>query len=194
MTARTRLHEALSTALTVVMCGSVGLALVLGAVVLFGIDRALFGREVLLVASGSMAPAIVPGDIVVVATGHRVPEEGDVITFTRGPGPLVTHRIVDVGTDPHGSPVFVTRGDANDDADPTPVPLADVVGTVGSVVPSGRVLTAMSDPAVAVPVVLAVLLAEAAVIVRPRRADGTNDPQAEDVSPDGSRQKETSTR
>ncbi|MEY4364690.1 MAG: hypothetical protein RLZZ305_34 [Actinomycetota bacterium] len=174
-------------------CGAACVALVLGAVVLFGIDRAVLGREVLLVASGSMSPAIAVGDIVVVGTDHRAPLAGDVITFRGSSGPLVTHRVVSVGTDRTGSPVYSTKGDANEDADPTPVPLASVVGTVESVVPTGRVLSAMTDPAVAVPVVLAVLLAESALIVRPRRADGTNDPQPGKDSHEGSRQKEKST-
>ena len=193
VTTRNRAHDVLSLVLTAATWVSVCLACALGAIALFGIDRTFFGREILVVSSGSMSPVISAGDIVVVRTGHRSAFAGDVITF-RGPaGPLVTHRVVAVGAGPDGDPVYSTKGDANEDTDPTPVPLRNVIGTVDTVVPSGHVLTAMANPAVAVPLFLAVLLAESALIVRPHRAGGTNDPQSEEVSPDGSRQKETST-
>ena len=155
-----------------------GAALAVGAVT--GLDRSWLGREFMLVTSGSMSPALSPGDVVVVRTdpvpGDRV-EVGEVITFTPRSGTTaVTHRVVDIRSDAAGGVSYVTKGDANRDADAGTVTDREIVGQVESVLPSGHLLTAMTDPRTAVPVVLAVLLLEAALIVRPGPAVATNDP------------------
>ena len=155
-----------------------GAALAVGAVT--GLDRSWLGREFMLVTSGSMSPALSPGDVVVVRTdpvpGDRV-EVGEVITFRPRSGTTaVTHRVVDIRSDAAGGVSYVTKGDANRDADAGTVTDREIVGQVESVLPSGHLLTAMTDPRTAVPVVLAVLLLEAALIVRPGPAVATNDP------------------
>ena len=155
-----------------------GVALAVGAVT--GLDRSWLGREFMLVASGSMSPALSPGDVVVVRTesapGDGV-EVGEVITFRpRSGATAVTHRVVDIRSDTAGDVSYVTKGDANREADTVTVTDREIVGQVESVLPSGRLLTAMTDPRIAVPVVLAVLLLETALIVRPGPAVATNDP------------------
>src|SRR3989344_9392425 len=73
--------------------------------------------QIMIVQSGSMEPDIKTGSIVVVkpASEYKI---GDVITF--GPAPKgkvpTTHRIVDVRLQT-GVPVFITKGDANEEND-----------------------------------------------------------------------------
>lgn len=155
-----------------------GVALALAS--LTGLDRAWLGREFMLVTSGSMSPAISPGDIVIVRSGAPRAVQvavGDVITF-RGPvgAGLVTHRVAAVRDDDTGDPVWVTKGDANGSVDAEVITSDRLMGRVESVLPSGRLLVAMGSARVAVPVIVAVVLLEAALIVRPRSAVKTNDP------------------
>ena len=88
----------------------------------------VFGFSAAVVVTGSMSPAIEPGDLVVCrrSADYAV---GDVITFRSGAS-LVTHRIV--GGTAEG---FTTRGDANNVADADPVPRGAVVGKVVFTVP-----------------------------------------------------------
>jgi len=96
--------------------------------------------EGLVVLSGSMEPAIEPGDIVLV---EDVPieeiEPGDVVTFQSHPGSetTYTHRVVDVTTDKRGT-VLTTKGDANEQLDPmqTDADMLEVVGNPVAVHPT----------------------------------------------------------
>jgi signal peptidase I len=83
----------------------------------------LFGFERYVITSGSMTGTYDRGSVVfadvVSVSDLRV---GDVITYTppqgSGPDGLVTHRIVSIGRDQFGRPLFQTKGDANETADP----------------------------------------------------------------------------
>lgn len=88
----------------------------------------VFGFSAAVVVTGSMSPAIEPGDLVVCrrSTDYAV---GDVITFHSGAS-LVTHRIV--GSTPDS---YITQGDANNVADADPVPNGAIVGRVVFTVP-----------------------------------------------------------
>lgn len=88
----------------------------------------VLGFSAAVVVTGSMSPAIEPGDLVVCrrAADYAV---GDVIMFRSGVA-IVTHRIV--GGTAEG---FTTRGDANNVADTDPVPRGAVVGKVVFTVP-----------------------------------------------------------
>ena len=88
----------------------------------------VFGFSAAVVVTGSMSPAIEPGDLVVCrrSADYAV---GDVITFHSGAS-LVTHRIV--GSTPDS---YITQGDANNVADADPVPRGAIVGKVVFTVP-----------------------------------------------------------
>jgi signal peptidase len=90
----------------------------------------------MVVTTGSMQPAINPGDIVLSAPPEDdvTLAEGTVITF-RDPvreGELLTHRIDTV--QPDGS--YVTRGDANSTADSYQVTTDEITGVGRLLVPS----------------------------------------------------------
>src|SRR5438445_2934692 len=104
-----RLATATALTATILAVVSVSLALVGGR----------FGYRAVFMTTGSMRPAIAPGDLVIVRPvdpdSIRV---GDVITFQAplGRHQLVTHRVVAVTPSAQG-PEFKTRGDANQVAD-----------------------------------------------------------------------------
>jgi len=86
--------------------------------------------KIFVVQSGSMAPAIKMGSLVIVkpANDYKI---GDVITFgpyskTKAP---TTHRIYDIKV-VNGQPVYITKGDANNAPDTREITKRDVVGKV----------------------------------------------------------------
>jgi signal peptidase len=87
-----------------------------------------------VVVTGSMAPQIMPGDIVVAAPiKPQTLQIGYVVRF-HDPAhvhPFVMHRIVKMNDDG----TLVTRGDANQSEDSTPVPRENVVGVARLRVP-----------------------------------------------------------
>lgn len=123
---------------------------------------AALGLDPVVVMSGSMAPRIQPGDVVLLAPPD--PEgigPGAVVTYTdpAAPDRLVTHRVVERLDDGQ----VRTRGDANPTADSTPVPIDQVVGQGRWLVPAvGAPLAWLRAgqvvPALGVLGVLAVLL------------------------------------
>lgn len=102
----------------------------------------VFGNEALIVRSGSMAPAIGVGDLVVAreqAGGYRV---GQVIAFESGSDSSVvfTHRVIEVLGEGEGAS-YVTKGDANEQPDEMVVTSNLVLGRQVLTVPQvGRLL------------------------------------------------------
>ncbi|MDX6244605.1 MAG: signal peptidase [Frankiales bacterium] len=94
----------------------------------------LFGGMPMVVLSGSMAPRLVPGDVVIAAhTDPRALKSGAVVVFREpGNGRLVVHRLVRVTS----AGELVTKGDANPTEDSTPVQPASVVGVARLRVPA----------------------------------------------------------
>lgn len=91
--------------------------------------------EVKIVKSGSMEPAIKTGSVVILRPADTY-AVGDIVTFGEDSKLRIptTHRIVEV----HGAgnaTTFTTKGDANEEADPQPVPRASVIGKVYGWVP-----------------------------------------------------------
>lgn len=84
----------------------------------------LFGIRPYVVYSGSMEPKIPTGAVVFTKEGAYSPETGDIITF-HNEDTVVTHRVVkkEEGT-------FITKGDANKNADPIPVAKSQIIGRV----------------------------------------------------------------
>lgn len=88
----------------------------------------IFGYQTLAVLSGSMEPKISVGSIVIVKeTEPAELEAGDVITYRLSGNTLVTHRIVEQDDK---QKQFITKGDANEAADASPVSYESVVGKV----------------------------------------------------------------
>lgn len=104
--------------------------------------------KIYIVQSGSMEPSINTGGIVIVKPTTEY-KAGDVITFgpvARGKSPT-THRIVDMRLQ-EGKPVYITKGDANEESDTREVLARDVIGKVLFDVPFfGYALAAAKTPA-----------------------------------------------
>jgi signal peptidase len=115
-------RRALATAVVILA----GAALVAGVIV-----PRLTGATPYAVQSGSMAPTLRVGELIVVRPADRI-ATGDVITYQvhSGQPQVVTHRVVGVGMTTAGERVYQTRGDANDTADRTQVRAAQVRGVL----------------------------------------------------------------
>ena len=80
----------------------------------------------MVVTSGSMTPALQPGDLVIAQPPDTTLNNGTVAVFrTDNPDRLVTHRITT--TNPDGT--YTTKGDANPQPDSTPLDTDHIVGT-----------------------------------------------------------------
>lgn len=110
--------------------------LALVAVLVVGLLVPLPGKvEFKIVQSGSMEPVMPVGSMVAIVP-HAEYAVGDIITFgddtkTRIP---TSHRVVGV-TRESGALHYLTKGDANEEADNAPVPHSAVIGAVEFVVP-----------------------------------------------------------
>jgi signal peptidase len=115
---------------------SVLILLVLGIVVIARVIPALTGGSTFVVGGSSMEPAIPLGAVVValpVATDQLVP--GDIVSVRVGEKQaLFTHRIVRL-VDRADGVWLETKGDANDDPDPSIIPATSVVGRVAVIIP-----------------------------------------------------------
>lgn len=119
-----------------------------------------FGHPLLTVLSGSMAPVINTGDLIV--DDHLSPAQasqlrpGQIISFEATPGStlIITHRIV-ARIVTNGKVFYRTKGDANDAPDSQLRPAGDVIGLYAASIPrGGYVLSALHRPLV--PMLLAV--------------------------------------
>lgn len=112
-----------------------GFFLLLAALVAF--CAGLLPLKPVVVATGSMEPAICVGDIALVLdTDPGALEAGDVIQY-RCDGYTVVHRVVEVS----GDGTFLTQGDSNNAPDANPVSGGQVIGRVVLVVPKIGKLT-----------------------------------------------------
>jgi len=81
------------------------------------------------VLSGSMEPALSVGGVVFIKPVEAADiEVGDIIAYGSGET-LITHRVIEVISQPSG-PMFITKGDASQAPDLTPVSPSAVVGKV----------------------------------------------------------------
>jgi signal peptidase len=141
----------------------VGVILLIAAVapfVVYGVPQVVGADHGFVVLSGSMEPAMSPGDAVIVreASPDEITER-DIITFQTDSETPTTHRVVDVVERESGE-AYVTKGDANEDPDSGTVPYDRVIGEVLFVIPLiGYVVNAVNTPigfvaAVVVPLAL----------------------------------------
>ena len=99
----------------------------------------LFGWNAYVVTSGSMAPTVDAGAVVVAAPVD--PEDimtGDIVTFV-DPSGLTTHRVVGMTSSSHAgkaSRIFITKGDANEEPDPAELHPQNIVGKAKFGVPN----------------------------------------------------------
>jgi len=135
--------------------GRAVLALVLVALiapfVVYAVPATVGGEVSYVVLTASMTPAIAPGDVVVVdSVPARDVTVGDVIVFEQRAGdPIpITHRVIAVDRPADAPPEFRTKGDANEDADLTPVTPDRLVGRVMFTIPLiGHVIQFVGTPA-----------------------------------------------
>ena len=135
-----RLSTAGTVVLILVVVAAV-LLLILGAYARGG-KAFVGGYRPLIVLSGSMTPKMPVGGVVITKTVDPTAiKVGDIITFMGGVSnsadensPFVTHRVVQI-LPSAGGLSFITKGDANNTADPEPVAASQVVGRVVLIVP-----------------------------------------------------------
>jgi len=130
-----------------------GLLIVVILVVLFGVVLGrlvpMTGRQTLIIAGGSMEPALPIGAAVVV---EPVPAAalavGDIVSLRTGTElkSIFTHRITRVVA--HADGLWVeTKGDANPTVDPSLTPVGQVIGRVSRSIPyAGFLLALLSVP------------------------------------------------
>jgi signal peptidase I len=103
------------------------LSIIIGLVVLsLGLVYILPGYDIDIVRSDSMQPAFKAGDLIIsvppdsfLSSGIKI---GSIIVFQKG-DEQVSHRVVSVDADS-----LITKGDANEDSDSSPVSLSQVSG------------------------------------------------------------------
>jgi signal peptidase len=104
----------------------------------------LTGRTTLVVAGGSMEPAIGLGSAIVVepVDPHSL-AVGDVVSLRSGPDRAIfTHRIIRVVVQ-DGTVWIETKGDANATADPSLTPASQVIGRASVTIPGAGYLIAL---------------------------------------------------
>lgn len=164
-------------ALRALLWASVGASLAVAIAITA--PMALGGRPY-TVLTGSMRPAIAPGDVVVVRPIAPLDARpGDVVTFRdpQDPRRLITHRVQSV-ISLRGRADVVTKGDANSGGERWTVPAGGRISRVMYRVPAiGRVAVLARRPGGLLVLVLAPLLLLAAIEVRRiwRPAGGTGD-------------------
>ncbi len=88
----------------------------------------LFPYHALVATGQSMSPQIQRGDLVILRTVRASEVSvGDVVQYRLGEASIL-HRVVEVRQSPTGAPLFITRGDANNIADPQPVGPGQLMG------------------------------------------------------------------
>ena len=149
----------------------------------------------LIVVSGSMEPEIGTGDLVV-ATPVPIEdvEVGDVLSLRNDvTDRLVTHRVIEVAQHDDGSWHVQMQGDANDSPDAGEYVVTDdtVLAPRWQLPGLGRVMMRLTDPSVAVPLLIGVAALLALSLMRrsgssradPGRAE-PRDPQPDDATRD----------
>ena len=150
---------------------SVGLAVLVGglALVLVVVPKAT-GSTPLTVLTQSMEPRLPPGTLLVVRpTPARDIRVGDVLTYqiTSGQAAVISHRVVAITSSSTGARTFVTKGDANAEADPDPVTVPQIRGTLWYSVPDAGYVDQIvnGDRGWLVPSIAVALLVYSAVMI-----------------------------
>jgi len=109
--------------------GLLALVVLVVPFVIFAVPQVVGANHGFVILSGSMEPAISPGDAVIVDASAPARVD-DVVTFDDGNEVPTTHRVVDVVDGQ-----YVTKGDANENVDGSSVPPEAVLGRVVLTIP-----------------------------------------------------------
>ena len=120
----------------------------------------LRGYRSYLVQSGSMAPSVMIGDVVITAQGREY-SSGEVVTFLDRDERTVTHRIIATEGN-QATPILITKGDANQAKDRDQIVPDRVLGKVILVIPKLGFLIAFSRT---IPGLLLLVVIPALIIV-----------------------------
>ena len=153
--------------------GTLLLIVLLLPFLLFAVPQAIGADHGFVILSGSMEPALSPGDVVIISDSASV-QIGDVITFDGGDTVPITHRIIGVEDGQ-----YITKGDANENADGAAVSPANVLGRVVLTIPLvGYVILWANTP---VGQILLVVVPLVALGVSSLYRWSTDDPEAVDT-------------
>lgn len=160
---------------------------VIAAVLAVGAGLAAGYRPV-VITGGSMGAAL-PDRALVVARPVDQVAVGDVLVMRRTGRATVTHRVMELEPGADGGPLLaVTRGDANEFADPVPYPLGRRELVARSTIPrlGGLVLSAATPLVGTATVALVVLILAGAALRRIWRSDPSIDDRVPADTADGS--------
>ena len=107
----------------------------------------IFGYKALYITNGSMSPSITKGSMILEKkVEFEEISEGDVVTFQNDSGTeFFTHRVISIDT---ANKMFKTKGDANEEPDPSEISYYFAVGKVDFAMPLiGYVLQLLSSTA-----------------------------------------------
>lgn len=111
----------------------------------------IFGYSVLSTETGSMAPTIAKGDIVIIKIGDEIKED-DIITYKKE-NVLITHRIVSIDGD-----TIIAKGDYNN-TDDEPINKDAVIGKAVHIINNVEIWKKVfSDMHVIIPIIITVIL------------------------------------
>jgi len=112
----------------------------------------VLGIGPLIVDTDSMVPEFKGNDLLLVReTNASALNKDDIIAYYDGKGTVVTHRIIGYDMTEGGARLYITKGDANNTQDRSPVPASRVAGLVVRVIPGGgKVMRFIGNPVVTV--------------------------------------------
>lgn len=111
----------------------------------------IFGYSVLSTETGSMAPTIEKGDIVIIKIGDEI-RENDIITYKKN-NVLITHRIMNIDGD-----TIIAKGDYNNTED-EPITKNQVIGKSVFIIHNVEIWKKVfTDIQVIIPVVITIIL------------------------------------
>lgn len=121
---------------------AIGLLALMGLYIVSSNFDIFGGYKSFLVQSGSMEPAIMTGDIILIhnQTSYLL---NDVVTFRDEENRTVTHRLVEIPKD-KSTGSFSTKGDANRSQDAAQINQDQIIGKVVFVIPKLGYLVAFS--------------------------------------------------
>ena len=124
----------------------------------------IFGYSVLSTETGSMAPTIQKGDIIIIKIGDEI-KENDIITYKKD-NVLITHRISKINEN-----TIIAKGDYNN-TDDVPIQKEQVIGKVVFIVNNVEIWKKVfTDAHVIIPVIITVILFVALISYKEKKGE-----------------------